>query len=86
MGCILAAVAKSIYLHDCNYTLWDKVKLLVIIIQTILSKGTIFVGDKEAILDALVALFQCCTQWTDYMEKVLIVVTINDEDEINEEL
>ena len=69
MGDTLADVATSISLNDCNYTLWDKGQLLVIISQTRLAKDTIFVGDKEAILDVLVALFQCRTQWTNYMEK-----------------
>ena len=49
-------------------------------------KDKIFVGDKEATLYALVALLQCSTQWKDYMEKILRVVKINGEDEINEEL
>ena len=86
MGYTLAAVSTSISLHDLSYTLWGNGQFLVLIIGTRLSKDAIFVGDKEATLDALVALLRCRTQWTDYMEKVLIVVTINDEDEINEEL
>ena len=69
MGDTLAAVATYISLNDRNYTLWGKVQLLVIISRTRLAKDTIFVGDKEAILDVLVALFQCRTQWTNYMEK-----------------
>ena len=69
MGDTLAAVATSISLYDCNYTLWDKGQLLVIISQTRLAKYTIFVGGKEATLDVLVDIFQCRTQWTDYMEK-----------------
>ena len=86
MGDTLAAVATSIYLHDHNYTIWNKGQLLVIIIPKILAKDTIFIGDKEETLDALVDLIQCRTQWTNYMEKILRVVTINGEDEINEEL
>ena len=58
----------------------------MVISWTRLAKDTIFVGDKEATLDALVALLQCCTQWTDYMEKILRVVTINGKYGINEEL
>ena len=69
MGDMIAAVAKLTFLHDRNYTIWDKGQLLVIISRTRLAKYTIFVGDKEATLDALVALLQCRTQWTDYMEK-----------------
>ena len=33
----------------------------------------------------MVALLQCRTQWVDYTEKILRVVTINGEDGINEE-
>ena len=81
----LAAVATSISLHDRNYTLWGNGQFLVLIIGTRLSNDAIFVGDKEATLDALVALLQCRTQWVDYTEKILRVVTINGEDGINEE-
>ena len=61
MGDTLAAVATSISLHDCNYTICDKGQLLVNISQTRLAKDTIFVGDKEETLDALVAFLQCRT-------------------------
>ena len=69
MGDTHAAVATSISLHNCNYTLWDKGQLLVIISQTRLAKDTTFVGDKYGTLDALFDLLQFRTQWIDYMGK-----------------
>ena len=57
MGYTLAAVSTSISLHYLSYTLWGNGQFLVLIIGTRLSKDAIFVGDKEATLDALVAYF-----------------------------
>lgn len=81
MGDTLPSVATSISVRDQNYTLWDKGQLLVIISRTKYAKDTIFVGEKEGTLDALVSLLKCRTQWTDYMERILRIVTINSGDD-----
>lgn len=41
--------------------------------------NTIFVGDCNSTINALASLIQQKSQWTDYMEKVLDIVTINSD-------
>ena len=49
----------------------------MILSQTKRARDTIFVGDKDDTLNALVELLLHRTQWTDYMENVLNIVDIN---------
>ena len=59
--------------------MWDKGQMIVILSRTKLAKDTIFVGDKNDTLSALKHLLTRRTQWTDYMEEVLELITINSE-------
>ena len=85
MGDTLPSIATTISNVDTNYSMWDKGQLLVIISRTKKAEDTIFVGDKNATLDALESLLKHRTQWTDHMEQILKVVTINNDnsDEIH---
>ena len=80
IGDTLSSVATSISIHNPSYKLQNKGQLMVIISRTPIYFDTIFVGDKEDTLDALVYLLKYCTQWIDYMEALLCIVTINDND------
>ena len=62
MGNKLSSVTTSICIHDPSYKLWYKGQLIVIISRTLISVNTIFVGDKEGTLDALVYLLKARTQ------------------------
>ena len=42
---------------DNNSSVWDKGQILVILTRTKLAKDTVFVGNKESTLNALVRLF-----------------------------
>ena len=76
MGDTLIKVAIEI--SDMGvYKLWDKAQVIVALSRTRIGKNTIFVGNKENTVNALVTLIQQRNQWTDYMEKVLELVTIN---------
>ena len=77
MGDTLPSLATTLTKHDPRYKMWDKGQLLVIISRTKEAKDTIFVGDKESTLDALVSILTNRTQWTKHMEAILRVVTIN---------
>ena len=81
MGDTIPQMATSISKRDTNFRLWDKGQLIVIISRTREAKHTIFVGDKEDTLAALKDLLLRKTQWTDYMEQVLDLVTINTRTE-----
>ena len=81
MGDTLPSLATSLSVVDRNYQMWDKGQLLVIISRTRKAEDTIYVGEKNNTLDALCNIVKHCTQWTDYMENVLKVVTINQDEE-----
>ena len=59
-----------------NFKLWHKGQLIFLISRTITENDTFF-GGKMGTLEALKALLQRNTCWTDYMETVLSIVTVN---------
>ena len=81
MGDTLPSIATTFSMTDRNFYLWYKGQLIVIISRTRLAIDTIFVGDKESTLNALVAILKCRTQSTDHMENILKVVKINIDDD-----
>ena len=52
MGDTLNQMATSISTKDCNFELWDKGQLVVILSRTKFAKDSIFVGSKEETLTA----------------------------------
>ena len=80
MGDTYESMATSISVADPNFCLWDKGQLIVIISRTKESGRTIFVGETNDTLAALKHLLLRRTQWTDYMEHVLSVITVNGEE------
>ena len=81
MGDTLLSMATEISKNDANYRLWDKGQLVVILSRTKLAKNTIFVGDKDDTIAALKDLLTRKTQWTDYMEQVLDLISVNSQSE-----
>ena len=77
MGDTLPIMATEISRNVSNFKMWDKGQMIVILSRTKLAKNTIFVGDKNDTLSALKDLLTTKTQWTDYMEEVLKLITIN---------
>ena len=77
----LTSVVTSLSMDDNNYSMWNKVQLLVILPCTKLAKDNTFFGNKEITLNALVHLFQKQAQWTQYMVEILKIVTINNDNE-----
>lgn len=78
MGDTLWRMATEISIHDANFKLWDKGQLIVILSRTKMARDTIFVGNIDDTIDALKELLVRRTQWTDYMEDVLRIITINN--------
>ena len=77
MGDTLQTMATEVSLSNGNFKMWDKGQMIVILSRTKKAKDTIFVGDKNDTIAALKALLTQKTQWTDYMEEVLALTTIN---------
>ena len=63
--------------NDPDFNLWDKGQLVVLLSRTKTAKDTIFVGNKSETLSALKAILMNKSQWSDYIENVLNIVTIN---------
>lgn len=81
MGDTLTFMATTISNNDSNFNLWDKGQLIVILSRTKFAKNSIFVGSKTETLNALKELLTSRTQWTDYIEEVLDLITINTDDD-----
>ena len=56
---------------------WDKAQVVVATSRTREGKNTIFVGNKESTIKSLTRLIKMKNQWTDYMEEVLRLTTVN---------
>ena len=80
MGDTLQYMATQISSNDPNFNLWDKGQLVVILSRTKLARNSIFVGPKNETLNALIELLMKKTQWSDYIEEVLSLVTINNSE------
>ena len=60
-----------------KFKMWDKGKMIVILIRTKHARDTIFVGDKNNKISALSTILTRKTQWTDYMEEIIPIITIH---------
>ena len=78
-GQTLPEMATEISKNDPDFNIWDKGQLIVLLTRTKKAKDTIFVGNKQETLDALKPILLSRTQWSDYTEHVLSIVTINDD-------
>lgn len=81
MGHTFDFMASEISNTDPKFGLWDKGMLVVLISRTRKPENTIFVGSKQSTLDSLRRVLLSKTMWTDYIEDVLSVVTVNGSDE-----
>ena len=77
-GLTLHKMATEISSADPDFHIWDKGQLIVILTRTKFAKDSIFVGNKQETLDALKTILLTRTQWTDYIEHVLNVITVNE--------
>ena len=78
MGDTLSRVAIEISRNDSSFKLWDCAQAIVTLSRTKLGKNLIFVGSKNETINALVEVIQMKSQWTDYMEEVLNLITIRN--------
>ena len=76
MGDTLQKVAMKV--TDLMFELWDKGQILVSLTRTKFGENIILVGEKEETVEAIVRLVKIRSQWTDFMENVLDLITDND--------
>ena len=62
---------------------WDKAQVVVATSRTRAGRDTIFVGNREATINCLTRLIQMKNQWTDYMDEVLRLTTVNENYDAN---
>lgn len=75
MGDTLTKVALELNKGD----LWDKAQVIIALSRTRLGRNTIIVGEKDLGIRILTSLIRSKNQWTDYMEDILNLVTICNE-------
>ena len=80
MGDTLSKVAMQIV--GVGFDLWDKGQVVVALSRTRLGKDVIFVGNKEETINLIVRLCKTHNQWTDYMENILDLITIDESFQI----
>lgn len=61
--------------------LWEKGQLVVLCSRTRYMIDTIFVGNKEETINALCELLGKRTMWSDYMNKVMDIITIDESED-----
>ena len=69
-------MAIEISQSNTNFKMLGKGQIIVILSLTKKAKDTIFVGDKNDTLNALMILLTRNTQWTDYTEEGILIITI----------
>ena len=77
MGDTLHKVAMEILDVNNRYKLWGKKQVVLALSRTKEGKITIFVGDKRGTINSLVSRIKTRTQWTNYMDEVLSLISIN---------
>ena len=63
------------------FKLWDKAQVIFGFRRTRIGRNTIFVGDKNSTIDALTSLIQLKNKWTDRMDSVLQIFSVNRKSE-----
>ena len=64
-------------MNGSTFKLWGNVQLIVVVILTKEAKNNISAGDQNGNLKAMRHIILQMTQWTEYMEQLIDVITIN---------
>jgi hypothetical protein len=78
MGDTLTKVAIEISKDDPSFQLWDKAQVVVALSRTKYARNLIFVGSKRSTIWALQDLLQVRSKWSDYIDDVLKLVTVDE--------
>ena len=77
MGDTYNKMAISISDIQKQYSIWDRGQLIVAISRTRLMENTIFVGNKGETINAMKSILTQRTQWCDYIDEVISIITVN---------
>ena len=79
MGDTYFKMALSVSDSQDQFKLCDSGQLIVILSRTCTMKNTIFVGPKQETIRGLISLLTKRTQWIDYMDQVVDVISLKEE-------
>jgi hypothetical protein len=85
MGDTYNRMAISVSDIEKLFSLWDRGQLIVILSRTRSMKNTIFVGPKSDTIHALKRLLTQQTQWCDYIDEVVKIMSITQSDSQGED-
>ena len=74
-GDTLHRVATEVSYGNMLYKLWDKGQVVVLLSRTRWAIDLTFVGDNRYTIKFLVTLIQVKTQYMDYMEKIISLIS-----------
>ena len=77
-GDTLHCLATQISSQNSEFDIWDKAQVLVLLSRTRTAKDIIFVGDPKSTMRYLMQKMQTRTLNTDYMERVISLLTDDD--------
>ena len=64
-----------------NFSPWNKEQIVVVLSRTHVPEMTVIVGGQEFAIQKMWELITCANQWTNYMERVTNVISINTNDD-----
>ena len=82
-GLTINKLATEINVFSSDYKLWDCAQLLVLLSRTKKSQDVIFVGNKENTIISIVQITKTSSQWTDYMENVVKILSQSSQNDTN---
>ena len=68
----------AIQITESMFELWDKAQVIVALTRTKIGKNVIIVGDIQETINTIISLIQTRSQWTDYMENILDLITVGE--------
>ena len=78
MSDTLSIIVIEISENGSNYKLLDKAQAIVLLGKACVGSDIVFVGSKQSTIAALVKIIRLKSQYMDYMECVLDLVSINN--------
>ena len=77
MGDTISKIVTEICNSSQFHKLWDKAQVIVLLSRTRNAKDIIFVGNMESTIQSIIRLCKMSNQWTDYMELILEMASVN---------
>ena len=77
MGDTISKIVTEICNSSQLHKIWDKAQVIVLLSRTRNARDIIFVGNMESTIKSIIQLCKMSNQWTDYMELILEMASVN---------